>query len=46
MKEYDSKTKPLLEKYEAKGVLENFEVKRGKKDYPRLKEILQKKLHI
>ena len=40
-KEYESKTVPLLKRYESKGVLVDFEVKQGKKDYPRLKEVLK-----
>jgi adenylate kinase len=42
MKEYDDKTFPLVERYKTKGVLVDFEVKKGKKDYPRLKEVLSK----
>lgn len=36
-KEYESKTVPLLDRYKKKGVLVDFEVRTGKKDYPRLK---------
>lgn len=45
MKEYDEKTKPLLHKYKEQGILVDFEVKKGKKDYPRLKDLLLKHLH-
>ena len=40
MKEYDEKTKPLLARYAARNTLIDFEVKKGKKDYPRLKEVI------
>ena len=44
MKEYDAKTKPLLNKFEEMGVLTNFECKKGVKDYPELKKIVDKLL--
>jgi hypothetical protein len=34
MKEYDAKTRPLLEVFEKMGVLINCEAKQGVKDYP------------
>ena len=34
MKEYDAKTRPLLELFQERGVLINFECKKGVKDYP------------
>jgi len=42
MKEYEAKTLPLLSIYQKKGNLINFEAKRGVKDYPRLKEMIEK----
>lgn len=44
MKEYDDKTKPLLDEFEKRGVLINFECKKGVKDYPELKKIVEGKL--
>jgi adenylate kinase len=44
MKEYESKTAPLLEVYKKKGIVIDFEAKRGVKDHPRLLELLQPKL--
>lgn len=44
MKEYDAKTKPLLQEFEKRGVLINFECKKGVKDYPELKKIVEQKL--
>ncbi len=44
MKEYDAKTKPLLEVFEKMGVLINCEAKKGVKDYPELKKMVEKKL--
>jgi adenylate kinase family enzyme len=38
MKEYAEKTEPLLKEFHKKGVLMNFEVKKGVKDYPELKK--------
>lgn len=44
MKEYDAKTRPLLQPFEERGVLINFECKKGVKDYPELKKIVEDKL--
>lgn len=41
MNEYDEKTKPLLKEFEKLGVLINFETKKGVKDYPELKKIVE-----
>lgn len=44
MKEYAEKTEPLLKEFEKKGVLMNFEVKKGVKDYPELKKKITERL--
>ena len=44
MREYESKTMPLLARYKAMNVVIDFEVKRGKKDYPRLWDLVKVKL--
>jgi len=44
MKEYEAKTLPLLKIYQKKGNLVNFEGKRGVKDYPALKTLIEKAL--
>lgn len=44
MKEYDLKTSPLLEEYEKRGVLTSYEAKKGVKDYPDLKKIIEERL--
>lgn len=44
MKEYEAKTKPLLEVFEKMGVLINCEAKKGVKDYPELKKMVEQKL--
>ena len=44
MKEYEAKTKPLLDVFEKMGVLINCEAKKGIKDYPELKKMVEKKL--
>ena len=44
MKEYDAKTRPLLQVFEKMGVLINCEAKKGIKDYPELKKMVEKKL--
>ena len=44
MKEYDAKTRPLLKEFEKLGVLINFECKKGVKDYPELKKVVDKAL--
>jgi len=46
MKEYDEKTKPLLDVFKSRGRLYNFEAKKGVKDYPDLKKHVQKHLKI
>lgn len=46
MKEYDAKTKPLLDEYKKKGSLINFEVKKGVKDYPSLLSQIKPKLGL
>lgn len=44
MREYDNKTKPLLEVFEKMGVLINCEAKRGVKDYPEIKRIVEERI--
>jgi adenylate kinase family enzyme len=44
MREYDSKTRPLLEIFEKMGVLINCEAKRGVTDYPEIKKIVEEKI--
>jgi adenylate kinase len=44
MKEYDSKTRPLLEVFEKMGVLINCEAKRGVKDYPEIRKIVEERI--
>lgn len=44
MKEYEAKTKPLLDEFKKMGVLINYETKQGVKDYPELKKIIEDKL--
>lgn len=44
MKEYEAKTHPLLNEYSKKGVLMNFEAKRGVKDYAALLDLVKPKL--
>lgn len=44
MKEYDAKTRPLLEVFEKMGVLINCEAKQGVKDYPEIKKIVEKRI--
>jgi adenylate kinase len=46
MKEYNAKTRPLLDEFEKRGVLINFETKKGVKDYPELKKIVENKLSL
>lgn len=41
MKEYEAQTAPLLDRFRAKTRVIDFEVKRGKKDYPRLWETIK-----
>ena len=44
MEEYESKTRPLLEVFEKMGVLINCEAKKGVKDYPQIKKIVETKI--
>ena len=44
MTEYDNKTRPLLEIFEKLGVLINVEAKRGVKDYPEIRKIVEEKI--
>jgi len=44
MKEYEAKTLPLLKIYQKHGNLINFEAKKGVKDYPRLKALIEEKI--
>lgn len=44
MKEYESKTKPLLDEFQKMGVLINYETKKGVKDYPELKKIIEDRI--
>lgn len=44
MAEYAQKTEPLLKEFQKKGVLMNFEVKKGVKDYPELKKQITERL--
>ena len=44
MKEYEEKTAPILDEYKRRDLVIDFEAKKGVKDYPRLKEMLAKKL--
>lgn len=46
MKVYDEKSMPLIKEFEKKGILLNFEVKRGVKDYPQLRDIIKKRLNL
>jgi len=46
MKEYEAKTLPLLEIYQKRGRLINFEAKRGVKDYPRLLDLIKKEIQF
>jgi len=46
MVEYDAKTLPLLNEYKKKGVLMDFEVKKGVKDYPKLLSQIKPKLGL
>ena len=46
MKEYEAKTLPLLEIYQKRGRLIDFEAKRGVKDYPRLLDLIKKEIHF
>ena len=44
MKEYDTKTSPLLKEYQKRNVLTSYEAKKGVKDYPELKRIVLQQL--
>ena len=44
MEEYDAKTKPLLHEFEKMKVLVNVEAKKGVKDYPDIKRIVEGKI--
>jgi len=44
MEEYEAKTRPLLEVFEKRGVLINFEAKKGIKDYPAIKKLVEAKI--
>ena len=46
MKEYANKTQPLLNEFRKMNVLVDFECKKGVKDYPELKKIVEKKLAL
>lgn len=44
MKEYESKTLPLLKEYGKRGVLRSYEAKHGVADYPQMKKIIEEML--
>lgn len=44
MEEYEAKTRPLLDVFEKMGVLVNCEAKKGVKDYPEIKKIVETKI--
>jgi len=44
MTEYDAKTRPLLEVFEKMGVLINCEAKKGVKDYPEIKKLVEDRI--
>lgn len=44
MEEYEAKTRPLLQVFEQMGVLINCEAKKGVKDYPEIKKIVENKI--
>lgn len=44
MEEYEEKTAPLLQAYQDRGLVLDFEPKKGVKDYPLLLELLKGKL--
>jgi adenylate kinase len=46
MEEYDAKTRPLLTVFEKMGVLINVEAKKGVKDYPEIKKIVEAKIAL
>jgi len=45
-KEYEAKTFPLLAEYKKSKKVVDFEAKRGKKDYPQLKKIIEDNLKV
>ena len=44
MAEYEAKTFPLLKEFEKLGVLINCEAKKGVKDYPEIKKIVEERI--
>jgi adenylate kinase len=44
MEEYEAKTRPLLLEFEKMGVLINCEAKKGVKDYPEIKKMVETKI--
>ncbi len=44
MEEYEAKTRPLLNVFEKMGVLINCEAKKGVKDYPMIKKLVEDKI--
>lgn len=44
MEEYEAKTRPLLQVFEKMGVLINVEAKKGVKDYPEIKKMVETKI--
>lgn len=46
LQDYEEKTAPLLSLFEKDGVLVNFEPKKGVKDYPEIRRIVQERLKI
>ena len=44
MEEYEAKTRPLLNVFEKMGVLINCEAKKGVKDYPEIKKLVEDKI--
>jgi len=44
MEEYEAKTRPLLNVFERMGVLMNCEAKKGVKDYPEIKKLVESKI--
>ena len=44
MEEYEAKTRPLLDVFQKMGVLINCEAKKGVKDYPEIKKLVEDKI--
>lgn len=44
MEEYDAKTRPLLQVFQKMGVLINCQAKKGVKDYPEIKKMVEAKI--